>query len=329
MNRPASRSRAGGWGAVLLLLGVVGCRTSPPPTTGTLPPNHAIAEAIDEAIPVLARTDADAAARWRAWRARHPRPLVRDLRGDDANRMMLTLVPGTFRATAYAAPILQATPDEDRRHRWPILSAPPEATPASALPTRRELAEDPDRRPTPIGWVADGLDAYLAEVNGSVALRFPDGEWACLGWARTNERDYTSLGRRLVEEGLADAETVDLAVIRDRHDTDPATVQRLMLDNDRVVFFEEVPSDRWPRASTGARLVPRHAAAVDPTVIPLGSVLVVEGDGIGPMLAVAVDIGGAIKGRRIDLYFGAGDEAIVEAGGFIRDLTVSILEPAE
>lgn len=322
-----SRSRIAACAAAVTL--VAGCGTAPPPTIGTLPPNHAIGEAIDEAIPVLARTEPASAERWRAWRARHPRPEVRDLRGDDRHPMSLTLVPGVFRATAYAAPILDAVREEDALHRWPILSAPDDSVSADALPTRRDLVEHPDRRPPALGWVGDALDAYLAEVNGSVALRFPDGEWLGLGWARTNERAYTSLGRRLVEEGLADAATIDLAVIRDRHDVDPATVQRLMLDNDRVVFFEPVAADRWPRASTGARLIPRHAAAVDPEVIPLGSVLVVEGDGVGPLLAVAVDIGGAIKGRRIDLHLGAGDDAIAEAGGFIRDLTVSILEPAD
>lgn len=50
----------------------------------------------------------------------------------------------------------------------------------------------------------------------------------------------------------------------------------------------------------------RGVAAVDPEVIPLGSVLFVPGYGY----ARAEDTGGAIKGNRIDLYFESKDEAI-------------------
>ncbi|RPF49615.1 3D (Asp-Asp-Asp) domain-containing protein [Thermodesulfitimonas autotrophica] len=50
----------------------------------------------------------------------------------------------------------------------------------------------------------------------------------------------------------------------------------------------------------------RGACAVDPDVIPLGSVLFVPGYGY----AVALDTGGAIKGNRIDLFFPEEREAL-------------------
>ena len=56
-------------------------------------------------------------------------------------------------------------------------------------------------------------------------------------------------------------------------------------------------SGTWPAVGT---------VAVDPNVIPLGSVLYVEG--YGP--AVAADTGGDIKGQRVDLYMDSYEEAI-------------------
>lgn len=318
--------------AIAALVGLVGCASGPNPNpdpapVASRPPGVDLASAIRESIPILAVSDPVVAAGWRTWLEAHPDPRPEDLRPATDHAISARRFPGVFLATAYAAPILDATRIRDRRNATPILSTPSHRIPAEDLPTRREIAEDPSIAPPAIGWIENALDAYLAEVNGSVALRFDDGEVVCLAWARTNERSYTSLGRRLVEEGLAPADGMDLAVIRDRHDSNPDRVEALMLDNDRVVFFEPIPADRWPRASTGARLVPRHAAAVDPEVVVPGSVLLVEGPGLGRLVVVAVDTGGAIKGRRIDLFLGAGRSALAEAGAVVEEVSVSVLEP--
>lgn len=79
------------------------------------------------------------------------------------------------------------------------------------------------------------------------------------------------------------------------------------LDGHKVVFARQVDliaskytideHDVGNVTYTGVTV--RHGAvAVDPKVIPLGTMLYVEGYGY----AVAVDIGGAIKGNRIDLF---------------------------
>lgn len=57
--------------------------------------------------------------------------------------------------------------------------------------------------------------------------------------------------------------------------------------------------------ATGLK-VSRGTVAVDPRVIPLGSHLYVEGYGE----AIACDTGGAIKGRRIDVWFRSRGEAL-------------------
>ena len=54
------------------------------------------------------------------------------------------------------------------------------------------------------------------------------------------------------------------------------------------------------KSSPGAKII-----AVDPSVIPMGSKVYVEGYGY----AVAADKGGAIKGNRIDVFFSSKDDA--------------------
>lgn len=63
--------------------------------------------------------------------------------------------------------------------------------------------------------------------------------------------------------------------------------------------------------ASGAHATPYSTVAVDPSVIPLGAVLLVDyGDGAGLRRYRAEDTGGAIKGNRIDLCVGNHDEAL-------------------
>lgn len=255
------------------------------------------------------------------------------LKGDTSEAKHYRLKPfkNPFYLTAYAAPILEARRSQTPRFRTPIRALPADHTPGKPLPSRSELANSLNKNTRAIGWVANPLDAYLAEVNGSVKLLFPDGETACLSWIATNELPYTSLGRLLVERGHVDREKINLDAIQRMHEKQPKLVEELMLENQRAVFFEEIPCDAWPRASTGAVLQTDHSVAVDPEVIPLGSVLVIETiHELGKshrQLVAAVDTGGAIRGERIDLYFGAGAEALKRAGALAQPASVYILVP--
>ena len=63
--------------------------------------------------------------------------------------------------------------------------------------------------------------------------------------------------------------------------------------------------------ASGARATPYSTVAVDPSVIPLGAVLLVDyGDGAGLRRYRAEDTGGAIKGNRIDLCVSSHAEAL-------------------
>jgi 3D (Asp-Asp-Asp) domain-containing protein len=79
------------------------------------------------------------------------------------------------------------------------------------------------------------------------------------------------------------------------------------------------PCDPWYGITATGRRVQPGIVSVDPTVIPLGTYLYVEGYGF----SIAADVGGAIKGYKIDLFH----ERIEDALAFgRRNLTVYILE---
>lgn len=69
--------------------------------------------------------------------------------------------------------------------------------------------------------------------------------------------------------------------------------------------YSNQDSDTGSHTARGSRLVRGHVA-VDPDVIPLGSMLYIEGYGY----ALADDIGGAIRGDTIDVAMDSYDEAI-------------------
>jgi len=84
--------------------------------------------------------------------------------------------------------------------------------------------------------------------------------------------------------------------------------------------YDPNPRGGSGRTATGYRAKFGHVA-VDPKVIPLGSLLYIEGYGF----ALASDTGGAIRGNRIDLCYNSRGQAF-QFGR--RKVTVHVLKPA-
>jgi len=172
-------------------------------------------------------------------------------------------------------------------------------------------------------WLADPIDAFFLQTQGSGRVRLAEGGSLRVGYAASNGLPPTMIGRILVERGELTKEAATMQTVRQWLRDHPAEAPALMQQNARYIFFREVPGD-GPLGALGVALTPGRSLAVDADLLPLGAPLWLDTtypagtpEAGQPLrrLVVAQDSGGAIKGAvRGDLYWGSGDAALRYAG---------------
>ncbi len=172
-------------------------------------------------------------------------------------------------------------------------------------------------------WLADPIDAFFLQAQGSGRVRLSDGGSLRVGYAASNGLPPTIIGRVLVERGELTKEAATMQTVRQWLRDRPAEATALMQMNARYIFFREIPGD-GPLGALGVALTPGRSLAVDPKRLPLGAPLWLDTtyptgtpEAGQPLrrLVVAQDTGGAIKGAvRGDLYWGSGEDALRYAG---------------
>ena len=179
-----------------------------------------------------------------------------------------------------------------------------------------------------IGWVADSVEMFFLQIQGSGRLKAPDGGIMRIGYAEQNGRDYVAVGRLLRERGLLPPGGASMAAILAWMRGQPDGGRALMRENPSYIFFRELTGP-GPLGALGLPVTPRVTVAADPLFIPLGAPAFIdldrdEADG----LWIAQDTGGAIKGaNRFDTFWGAGDEAERLAGAMSASGSALILLP--
>lgn len=172
-------------------------------------------------------------------------------------------------------------------------------------------------------WLADPVDAFMLQIQGSGRIDLPDGKVVRVSYAGQNGRPYVPIGRVLAERGEIPLEQVTMQSISAWLHAHPDQAAEVMNQNPSFVFFREVIGERpedGPSGALGAALIPGRSAAVDRSYIPLGAPLWV--DTTDPLsgakfqrLMLAQDIGGAIQGPiRADVFWGWGKDAEERAG---------------
>ena len=228
-----------------------------------------------------------------------------------------------FGATGYYEPTLKASRTRSAAFPYPLYRVPRDLRKGVGYHTRYDI----DRKGAlqgkgyEIAWVSSEVDAFFLHVQGSGRLLFPDGTVTHVLYANKNNRAYTSLGRVMKERGLLAPGNVNMKSIREYLASHPNEQAELLDQNASYVFFRE--ANQGPIGAMGRTLTPWMSLAVDRRTLPHGSLTFIAlplPDAQGNMtipfygLTVPQDVGGAIKGHRIDLFSGAGPEAEHVAG---------------
>ena len=234
--------------------------------------------------------------------------------------------------TGYYEPELKGSRVKDAAHPYPLYRLPPN-------PTAFDRAEIDGGALSGQGlellWVNDRVEAFFLHVQGSGRVRLESGEVVRVGFAGTNEREYASIGKAMVDAGIMTKEEASLQTIRAYLNAHPDEINSWLHRNPRYVFFKEAAADPsvGPVGAFNVPLTPGRSIAVDPAFVALGLPVwldTTEPQTNAPLrrLVVAQDKGSAIKGPgRIDLFWGAGDQAEAMAGPMRQQGTYWVIVP--
>lgn len=248
--------------------------------------------------------------------AQQPQLIAHQLSGQDQR--------GNVQITGYYVPVLPVRHLPDEVYRYPLYRKPAQRNVDGTYPSREEIDFENALagQGLEIAYTSSLVDNFFLHVQGSGVVQYEDGEQKLLSWGGVNGHAYRSLGKELIERGEIDRAHISAQSIRQWLNDHPDRNREILSTNPSYLFFSEGPKS--PVGAANVPLTPLYSAAVDPNVIPLGSILLAQvpkldtyGNlvGHGFRLLLAQDKGGAIKGPgHIDWYQGIGKEAHFHAG---------------
>ena len=191
-------------------------------------------------------------------------------------------------------------------------------------------------------WVADPVEAFFLQIQGSGRVELTDGSVMRVGYADQNGHPFRSIGRVLIDRGELTLAQASMQGIKAWGERNPDKLPALLDENPSYVFFREVPAPApgtleaqidGPIGTLGVPLLRERTMAVDPRSIPLGAPVYLATThplSSRPLerLVLAQDTGGAIRGAvRGDFFWGFGDEAGRQAGRMKQDGRFFLLWP--
>ena len=227
--------------------------------------------------------------------------------------------------TGYYEPELKGSRTQGGIYQYP-LHARPDSMPDDPWKTREEIERTGvlAGRGLEIAWLADPVEKFFLQIQGSGRIRLKDGSVMRVGFGGRNGHTYRSVGREMIRLGILEEHEASAQQIKDWVRLNPQSGLKMLWHNPSYIFFREIeklPETKGPLGAMNRSLTAGRSVAVDPRFVPLGAPVWVEKNGAEPMkrLMLAQDTGAAIRGaQRADIFYGSGDKA-GEIAGRVRD----------
>ena len=214
-----------------------------------------------------------------------------------------------------------------KNHKRLMARVDPEARRVRPYYTREQILNQPDfsEKARPVVWLANRVDRFFLEIQGSGRVALDDGQIMRLHYAGVNGRKYSAVGKYLIDKNEVPREKMSMQAIREWLTTHPNRMDEVLFNNESFVFFKE--GRGGPFGCIGVAVTPVRSIATDTKLFPKGGLAFIQTAlpvGVGqskenwPRASLFVlnqDTGGAIKGPgRVDLFCGADDWADYTAG---------------
>ena len=236
---------------------------------------------------------------------------------------------GTVLFTGYYTPIFNASLTETGEYKYPLYRRPKDLVSGASsdamasqrqpdgstrpYPARAELESSGVLKGTELIWLANPVESYIVQVQGSARLRLPSGEMVEVGYDGTNGHQYHPLAMDLVNEGKIAKADLNLATVRKYFQAHPEELPAYTARNPRFIFFTRTTGG--PFGSLGRPVTTDVSIATDKSIFPPGAIAVSALTSGAAELRLDQDTGGAIRAAgRCDLYMGIGDSAEQRAG---------------
>ncbi len=235
--------------------------------------------------------------------------------------------------TGYFVPIYEGSRLQTKEFKYPIYRTPPDLaldakgkvlgrkTKDGIIPkywTRQDIdrAKKLKGLNLEIVYLKNPYQVYMAQFQGSAAIKLPEGEVIYLGYAARNHSTIGfSLPMELYHQGVLEKHQLLPHLIKAYFDQYPEKLEKYLVNNSSYVFFTE--RKKAPLGALSVQLTPETSISTDHTCFPKASLAFVDLKFYKNKMnhpfrhfVLNQDTGGGIQGPgRCEIFFGIGERA--------------------